>query len=52
MQKSHKKAAAEQVKTAAKLSINAMKAVSASNAKIAVQPATLNCGARHWTNTN
>ena len=42
MQKSHKKAAVEQAKAAAELSIKAIQAVSASNAKIAVQPATLN----------
>ena len=40
MQKIHEKAAAEQAKTAAELSIKAIQAVSASTAKIAVQPAT------------
>ncbi len=41
----NKKAAAEQAKAAADMSLKAIQAVSASNAKIAVQPATLNCGA-------
>ena len=45
MQKSHEKAAADQAKAAADLSLQAIQAVSVSNAKIAVQPATLNCGA-------
>ena len=49
MQKSHEKAAAEQAKTAAELSIKAIQAVSASTAKIAVQPATLNCGSNGIT---
>ena len=49
MQKSHEKAAAEQAKTAAELSIKALQAVSASTAKIAVQPATLNCGSNGIT---
>jgi len=45
MQRSHEKAAADQAKAAADLSLKAIQAVSTSNAKIAVQPATLNCGA-------
>jgi hypothetical protein len=45
MQMNHEKAAAEQAKAAADLSLKAIQAVSTSNAKIAVQPATLNCGA-------
>jgi len=49
MQKSHERAAADQAKAAADLSIKAIQAVSASNAKIAVQPATLNCGANGLT---
>ena len=49
MQKNHEKAATEQAKAAADLSLKAIQAVSASNAKIAVQPATLNCGANGLT---
>ena len=49
MQKSHEKATADQAKAAADLSLKAIQAVSASNAKIAVQPATLNCGANGIT---
>ena len=45
MQMNHEKAAADQAKAAADLSLKAIQAVSTSNAKIAVQPATLNCGA-------
>ena len=45
LMKSHEKVAAEQAKAAAELSLQTIKAVSVSNAKIAVQPATLNCGA-------
>jgi hypothetical protein len=45
MQRSHEEAAADQAKAAADLSLKAIQAVSTSNAKIAVQPATLNCGA-------
>ncbi len=45
MQMNHEKAAVEQAKAAADLSLKAIQAVSTSNAKIAVQPATLNCGA-------
>ena len=44
MQMNHEKAAAEQAKAAADLSLKAIQAVSTSNAKITVQPATLNCG--------
>ena len=47
--KSHEKVAAEQAKAAAELSLQTIKAVSVSNAKIAVQPATLNCGANGLT---
>ena len=39
--KSHEKVAAEQAKAAAELSLQTIKAVSVSNAKIAVQPAAL-----------
>ena len=49
MQKSHEKATADQAKAAADLSLKAIQAVSVSNAKIAVQPATLNCGANGLT---
>ena len=44
LMKSHEKVAAEQAKAAAELSLQTIKAVSVSNAKIAVQPAALNCG--------
>ena len=43
--KSNDKVAANQAKAAAELSLQTIKAVSVSNAKIAVKPATLNCGA-------
>ena len=49
LMKSHEKVAAEQAKAAAELSLQTIKAVSVSNAKIAVQPATLNCGANGLT---
>ena len=49
LMKSHEKVAADQAKAAAELSIKAIQAVSASTAKIAVQPATLNCGANGIT---
>ena len=45
LMKSHEKVADEQAKATAELSLQTIKAVSVSNAKIAVQPATLNCGA-------
>jgi len=49
MQKSHEKAAAEQAQAAADLSLKAIQTVSISNAKIAVQPAALNCGVNGLT---
>ena len=49
MQRNHDKAAADQAQAAPELSLKAIQAVSASNAKIAVQPATLNCGANGLT---
>ena len=49
MQKNHEKAITEQAKAAADLSLKAIQAVSTSNAKITVQPATLNCGANGLT---
>ena len=50
LMKSHEKVAADQAKAAAELSLQTLKAVSVSNAKIAVQPATLNCGANGLAN--
>ena len=49
MQRTHEKAAADQAKAAAELSLRAIQTVSVSNAKIAVQPATLNCNANGLT---
>ena len=49
MQEKHVRANSEIAKSQAELSLKVISAVAASNAKIAVQPATLNCGSNGST---